>query len=215
MTEPTEAGPMTSEYLRTAVGVVHVGANSGQERDLYRSFGLRVAWVEPIEEVFTDLKRNIASYPYQTAFQALLTDQDDVEYTFNIANNGGSSSIFDFGLHRDIWPQINYVSARKLRSTTLPTLFRRENLTVAMYPALVMDVQGAELLVLKGAEPLLGEFKLIKAEAADFESYIGGATLRDLEDYLTPFGFQEIQRDAFAHRSSGGTYYDVVWAKRA
>ena len=148
------------------------------------------------------------------AFHALLTDLDNVEYKFNIANNeGASSSIFDLGLHRDIWPEVDYLGNRTLRSTTLATLFQRESLTPTMYPGLVMDVQGAELLVLKGAGAMLGDFKFIKSEAADFESYIGGAKLSDLQNYLTLFGFKEVQRHAFARRPGGGTYWDVVWAK--
>ena len=44
------------------------------------------------------------------------------------------------------------------------------------WDALVMDTQEPELLILKGAEPMLSQFKYIKTEAADFESYVGGTT---------------------------------------
>ncbi|GMR17054.1 MAG: hypothetical protein BMS9Abin32_108 [Gammaproteobacteria bacterium] len=54
-------------FLRFAGGVVHVGANSGQERDLYALFDLPVLWVEPIAEVFRELQANIAGYPQQRA----------------------------------------------------------------------------------------------------------------------------------------------------
>ena len=151
-----------------------------------------------------------------TSVLALLTEQDAVEYRFHIANNGGaSSSIFEFAQHRDIWPDVDFVSDRWLLSSRLDTLFRREGLTPAKYPALVIDVQGAELLVLKGAGQMLGEFRFVQAEAANFESYLGNSTLEDLRQYLEPFGFREISRDPFAVHPSGGTYWNVVWERPA
>lgn len=84
-------------YLRHVRGVVHVGANTGQERDLYAAFGLRVAWIEPIPEVFERLQSNIASFPKRRAYNYLASDRDGDEYTLNVADNeGASSSIFDF-----------------------------------------------------------------------------------------------------------------------
>ena len=35
-------------YLKRVTGVIHVGANAGQERELYASFHLDVVWIEPI-----------------------------------------------------------------------------------------------------------------------------------------------------------------------
>ena len=114
-------------FLKRVSGVIHVGANIGQERDTYQAFGLQVIWVEPISEVFQRLTANLTGYSGQRALQALVTDQDDAEYTFHIASNDGqSSSIFDFQMHKDIWPQISYERDVTLRSTTLTSLFLDE-----------------------------------------------------------------------------------------
>ncbi len=200
-------------FLHRVRGVVHVGANSGQERDVYRDLGLRVLWIEAINEVFDELVRNIAGHPKQKSLCALLTDRDGAEYQFHIANNNGaSSSIYQFGECLDIWPELSYLSTRTLRSIRLDSLFRREGIRPSNYPALVMDVQGAELLVL-GAGQMLGEFRFIKAKAADFESYVDCAKLDDLQQYLEPWGFKEIGRHPFATHPSRGTYWDVVWER--
>lgn len=84
-------------FLRNVPGVVHVGANSGQERDLYRNLGLAVVWVEPIAEVFDELVRNITDYPKQKAYRELLADRDGVEYEFHVANNSGGHPSFNSG----------------------------------------------------------------------------------------------------------------------
>jgi 2-O-methyltransferase len=153
-----------NSFLRKVPGVVHVGANSGQERNTYRDFGLRVVWVEAIDEVFSELVKNISDHPKQKAFCALLTDQDDAEHQFHIASNEeASSSIYQLGCHVDIWPEVSYLSSRTLRSQRLDSLFRQEGIIPSDYPALVMDVQSAELLVLKGAGQMLRKFRYIKA----------------------------------------------------
>lgn len=201
-------------YLRSASGVIHIGANSGQERDLYAQARLPVIWVEPIPDVFEELQANIAGYANQRAIRALVTDSDGAEYSFKIANNGGaSSSIFDFADHKDIWPEVHYTSYQTLTGVTLSTLLDRESVDTKRYPALVMDVQGAELLVLKGAGERLSDFYYIKAEAADFESYAGCCTIADLTAYLTSFGFVEQSRTEFASHPNGGRYWDVTWVR--
>jgi hypothetical protein len=48
--------------LRHARGVVHVGANRGQERRKYDRRGIEVVWVEPLPDVFELLERNIAGF---------------------------------------------------------------------------------------------------------------------------------------------------------
>jgi FkbM family methyltransferase len=207
--------PDPNRFLRSARGVVHVGANVGQEREVYRRHGLEVLWIEPIPDVFTRLAANIAGIPRQRALERLVTDRDDEPYEFHIANNDGeSSSILDLKEHRDVWPTVHFTKTITLRSTTLATLLTREEIDVTRYDALVMDTQGSELLVLRGAEPVLGHFKFIKTEVPDFEAYADCAKLEEIERFLLDRGYAELTRNCFASRRGGGNYYDVVYGKR-
>jgi len=206
--------PGRDHYLRNVNGVVHVGANTGQERDKYKEWGLRVLWIEPIPEVFRQLKTNVAGYEGHLAIHALITDRDDATYTFNVANNGGqSSSILNLGLHKKVWPEVAFERTIELQSTTLASLFSREHVDVRNYEALILDTQGSELLVLKGAESLLHRFRFIQTEVADFESYRDGCQLRDIDPYLKARGFRERSRVKFAHRRGAGRYFDVVYER--
>lgn len=203
-------------FLRGASGVIHVGANTGQERARYASYGLDVLWIEPIHEVFETLQRNLAAYPRQRALECLVTDRDGAEYEFHVANNEGqSSSIFDLKEHKDVWPKVGFTHSVRLRSKTLPSLLEAEGIDRARYDALIMDTQGSELLVLKGAEPILDAFEYIKTEVPDFEAYAGCCRLADIEGFLLPRGFTELKRNAFARHAGGGRYYDVVYRRRA
>ena len=201
-----------NKFLRGVRGVIHVGANAGQERDLYRRYGLHVLWIEPIPHVFDTLAANIRDYDNQSAIQALVTDVDDQLYEFHLASNGGqSSSILELQEHRDVWPDVVYTETLQLRSTTLPTLLKTHSVDVTHYDTLILDTQGSELLVLRGAEPILHCFRFIKVEVPDFEAYRGCCQVSDIEDLLRPRGFTEIKRTKFAEHPEAGSYFDIVY----
>lgn len=201
-------------FLQEISGVIHVGANTGQEKDLYEGYGLRVVWIEPIPEVFETLKGNLEGFHRQRALKYLVTDQDGAEYQFHISNNNGlSSSILDLKQHKDIWPTVEYTTTIALKSVTLASLLQREGIEPTEYDALIMDTQGSELLVLKGAEPILHNFKYIKTEVPDFESYAGCCQLTDIDSFLTRHGYKEFSRNKFAKRTEGGSYYDIVYQR--
>lgn len=207
--------PQPDRFLENVSGVIHVGANGGGEREAYRALGLEVVWVEPIPEVFDRLQRNIRGFERQRAVQALVTDVDGREYDFHVSTNqGASSSIFELARHREIWPKVDFSSTIRLKSTTLPVLLAREGIDPRRYQALVLDTQGSELLILRGATPILRGFDYVKTEVADFESYAGGCLLDEMQRFMRDQGFREFGRNRFASRADVGNYYDIVYRRR-
>ncbi len=208
--------PDPNRFLRDVAGVIHVGANSGQERHLYAAHGLDVIWVEPIPEVFEQLSARLAGFPKQRGLQCLVADTDDQDYAFHVASNdGGSSSILELKHHKDLWPDVRFEKTITLRSKTLPTLLSLHQLDCRNYQALILDTQGSELLILKGAAGLLSSFSYIKTEVADFEAYEGCCQLEEVSAFLSSHGFKEHSRLCFATRREGGSYYDVVYKRAA
>jgi FkbM family methyltransferase len=200
-------------FLKWCNRIVHVGANSGEERELYDSYGLSVVWVEPIPAVYEELVRNIEPYPKQMAIQALLTDRAEDTVQFNVANNSGaSSSILDLALHRDIWPEVSYVDQIRLRTETLDRVLAEHGIGLRI-DALILDTQGSELLVLKGADAVLRQTVWLKVEAADFESYKGGATVETIREFLKGYSFRLVRTIEFAKHPSGGKYYDLLFKR--
>lgn len=202
-------------FLWDVTGLVHVGANTGQERDHYRRFALDVLWIEPIPEIFEKLKSNTAGYSRQRCVRRLVTDCDDQIYNFKIANNNGaSSSIFHMKGHKQIWPDVDYTTSMEIAGITLPSLLREERLDPSDYSALVLDVQGAELCVLRGASPILANFKYVKVEVADFDSYDGGCTLSQIKAFMNEHEFSEFRRSDFVvSRPEVGNYYNIVFKR--
>ena len=203
------------KFLQNVSGVIHVGANAGQERHLYDWYDLDVVWIEPIPEVYQTLRSNLRKYSKQKAIECLLADQDGKMCEFHVAsNNGQSSSMLEFQHHKDIWPEVSYRRTIQMQCRTLPSALKSAGMNPHNYDALVLDTQGSELLVLQGAASLLEYFKYIKAEAADFDSYVDGCQIADITTFLKPHGYREYSRHKFASRETGGCYYDVVYKRQ-
>jgi len=206
--------PPGDGFLAACRGVLHVGANTGQEREVYGRLRLPVVWVEALPTIHEELKANIAPWPEQVAIRALLTNRDGEKHVFRVANNdGASSSILDLKHHREIWPEVEYVDKIEMESVTLPTLLATHGIDASRYDALVMDTQGSEQLVLEGAGAVLDGINYIKTEAADFEAYEHCATVASLTDYLGVKGFRLTRKDQFAAHPTLGAYYDLLFER--
>jgi FkbM family methyltransferase len=201
-------------FLRAIPGVIHIGANTGEEREFYRQLGLQVLWIEAIAEVYERLRANIATIPHQRAINALLADVDGEELDFHIASNGGhSSSIFEFAAHARVWPDIRYVSHRRMVARTLDRLVEEHDVDLANYSAIVLDVQCAELRVLAGATQTLQAISWIRLPAADYESYRGAPGIEEVGAFLNRQGFTRVGRQETTAVPGYGTTAEFLFAR--
>jgi FkbM family methyltransferase len=204
------------QFLGQCKGVIHVGANDGAERDLYARYSLPVLWVEALPDMFNTLAQNLRNYPRQRAVNALVTDKEGETYDFHVSSNSGaSSSIYELKGHKELWPDVAVTSTIQLRSITLPTLLRDEGTSPSEFDALILDVQGAELLVIAGAGQVLDSVRFVKAEAADFEAYQGACTVSTLSQALEARGFVVRRKERFARKEGIGSYYDILFERSA
>lgn len=197
-------------FLSASRSIVHVGANYGQERFLYEAFGVSVFWIEALPDVFRTLKNNLKGFRNQTALRALASDEAGQKVQFRVSSNdSASSSMFDFALHQELWPDVKMQGMVSLETQTLDELVTN----FRDIDALVLDVQGAELKVLKGASRLLHSIRFIKAEVANFNAYQGGCTEEELVPFLTESGFVEREREVFAKLTGVGHYSDILFKR--
>jgi FkbM family methyltransferase len=207
-------------FLRKSTGLIHVGASIGQERNLYARFNLDAIWVEPIPAAYAKLLANLAGFPKQRGYQYLLTDREGQEYEFLLSGEEGMcSSILPYGKIRDANPDQRhwyvYDGSMKVTSSTLAAMVKKESIDIKNFQTLIIDTQGSELYVLRGAIELFPHIHFIKVEVPDYEGYEGCCTVKDMNEFMNAHGY--IERDRVAHGAtvpSVGMYYDIVYVQK-
>lgn len=176
---------IVARYKITGIPVLHVGGHYGEEAELYERNGLRdVTWVEANPETIPVLRDHVEPLGHRV-IQALLADRATA-LPFHITSNEGlSSSILELGTHRDEYPEVLVTRSITLRARTLDELCASEQ--VAEFGLLVMDVEGAQLHVLKGATEELKHVDYICLEVNETPLYRGCALVTDIDAYLADF----------------------------
>jgi FkbM family methyltransferase len=166
--------------------VLHVGAyECRQNAQHYYNFNKPVICIVGNPEVFESLLSNITKYENQRAFNSLISSRDGVSNFFEVSNKS-SSSISPIN-DSNVW-RLRNVEKRTLPTVTLSALFDERELS--NYDLWVVDVQGAELEVLKGAEKLLVECcKYLFIEVSINSQYLGGCEYSEIKSFLINLGF--------------------------
>ena len=125
-------------------------------------------------------------------YNAVITDKDDAEIVFNISNNFQSSSILEFGTHLQEHPNVEYVDKIKQTSITVDTFFERNNIDASKYDFWNFDIQGAELMALKGATQSIKYAKVIYLEVNEKELYKNCGLITDIDNFLSQYNFKRV-----------------------
>ncbi len=143
-------------------GVLHVGAHMCEEAELYDSLGMnardpeKVLWVEANADIAA---RAASAGRFPNIVCAAVSDNDGGETTFFITNNMQSSSLLPLAEHRREHPDVYEVAARRVRTITLDTLFEKLGIPHDRYDLINLDIQGVELMALRGAEKILANLR--------------------------------------------------------
>jgi FkbM family methyltransferase len=178
---------LIEDFNLEITGVIHLGAHLAEEAQLYSDLGIQeVWWVEGNPGVMGKLQEILAPYGHHL-INALMADEDGEKRVFNITNyDGMSSSIFEFGqLHLTSSPDTKFVQRLELETRTLDSLVEEYGISGCNF--LNMDLQGAELLVLKGAEKALGDINYIYTEINEDYVYQNCALVGEIDAFLPDF----------------------------
>ena len=124
-----------------------------------------------------------------------------------------SSSVFDFGAHGDgeasLWKDVGLrmIETIQLPAIRLDTLLAANAVSASDYNFWVLDVQGAEGLVVAGATQSLEGCKAILCEVSCVDVYEGGINFSDLAQLLDEHGFIPLWTPYYAHD-------DVLFVRR-
>lgn len=174
--------------------VITAGAHNGDDPLTYRHMfpEALIHCVEPTPAYVTMLQALFAHDPRTRIHQIALSDSSGVQ-AFRLTPEGGASSLLDIDQRAtNSIPSeaLAPVQTIDVRTRTLDDLCAESG--VASIDLLALDVQGAELLVLHGANGLLAErrIKWIIVEMCFIPVYKGQASTGDLASFLERAGFE-------------------------
>jgi FkbM family methyltransferase len=181
------------KYLKERRGALHVGANTGAEKDWYVSQGFSpVLWFEPNKEIFEKLEDNILLLDDHLAFNVGIHDELKNAKLHIASNNGQSSSILEFGTHATYRPDIKYIGDQDIRLMRMDNFLFLIGRDIKEYNFLNIDVQGVELNVIKSFGNLLGALDYIYTEVNEEYVYKDCALMKDIDEYVATFGFKRV-----------------------
>jgi FkbM family methyltransferase len=172
-------------------GAFHIGAHDCEEMPFYHRLGVsaeNVVWIDAIDQKVEDAR--VRGIP--NVYNAVVTDKDDDLVVFNISNNGQSSSVLEFGTHSREYPGIVYVKRVAKSSITIDTFFSRNGLDARKYDFWNFDIQGAELMALRGASDAIQSAKAIYLEVNVNELYQGCGRIGEVDAFLLEKGFERV-----------------------
>lgn len=191
-------------------GVLHLGASTGQELATYIQFGMKpMVFVEAIPSVYEQLKRNISGCLEAIAINACIADEDGKEVVFNVSNNEAQSSSFlELGHHKVIHPEVHYVEAINMTTKTVASIVRENNIDLSKFNFLNADLQGAELMALKGMGSLILYFKYLYLEVNMTDTYVGCPHVSEIDEYVAEYGFRRVETGNWVAESWTDSLYE-------
>lgn len=197
---------LINKYNPEIKGIIHLGAHMLEEKEAYDEIGVtNVLWVEGNPELVEKAQPLLQGTP-QKLYNALISDVDGEKVTFNIANNGQSSSILKWGKHSQYYPNIVYEKSIEATTITLKSLLDANNESPESYNFLNIDLQGVELKALKGLKDYIDNIDYIYTEVNSGEVYEGNDLIWDIDSYLSQHGFERVETH-FTDAEWGDAFY--------
>ncbi len=203
-------GPLIPEICAThrisPRGIIHVGAHEGAELPWYQSCGFqKILFIEANPAVFEKLRNNAGDAVGVTVVNRAVTDKAG-PIRLHVTNFDQSSSILPLETHLQHYPGIEEVQSVTVEGTTLDALLEENGLDPAEFNFLTMDIQGAELLALRGAPGALAHIQAIITEVNFEELYRGCAQIDDIDLHLESHRFERVNTYSI-HRAWGDAVY--------
>lgn len=180
------------KYSIKPTGVLHIGANVGEEAPVYAEMGIqKVIWVEANPDLFPKLMENITKFPNPVAYNFAAGDENK-KTVLHISNNGSqSSSVLELGTHKIAHPEVQYIGDKEVDMFRIDHALGNGEIDGCDF--LNIDVQGFELNVLQGMGNLIRQFKSVYLEVNKEELYKGCALIDSIDLFMTANGLRRVE----------------------
>jgi len=193
---------LVKKYNIQLKGVLHVGAHKCEELVHYIQYlpMNKILWVEAIPDLVEYCKR---MYPDLCIENAIVSDKVE-KVKFNIASNGESSSMLEFGLHSTFYPSITFMDHFEAETQLLKDIICKYDIE---YNFLNFDIQGAELKALKGMEAYLHKVDYVYIEVNSDYVYKDCSLIGEVDTYLLQFGLERVETVWCGDAKWGDAFY--------
>lgn len=198
---------LNEKYKMKINGIMHIGAHNCEEMEKYNKIGIKkenIIWIEANPYIVQRMKQKDKEL---RIIQGLITDKNDEDYLFNVANNGQSSSIYEFGTHLINHPEVRYIGKLILRSKRMDRVYEENKIGKKFANFLNIDIQGAELLALKGMGELIKEYDYLYLEVNSEEVYKNCGLVTEIDIYLDNYNFKRVETKWWGKAGWGDAFY--------
>ena len=188
----------------TINGIFHIGAHDCEELSFYTEIcnPESIIWVDALEFKVNEQKAKGVNNIYC----ATISDKDDDIVNFNVSNNYASSSILPFGTHTTEHPHVHYIGYFPTKTVTVDTFFQKNNLDPTKCNLWNIDIQGAEMLALKGGTNAVKYANVLYLEVNEKELYKGCPNINEIDNYVSQFGFRRVLTEITIHGWGDAVY---------
>lgn len=187
------------KYNVHATGVLHIGAHFGQEAEAYWNEGIRnILFIEAHRPTYKRLCQNMLKFPGVIAVNACISDKDGEIVPFSIASNEGqSSSMLEFETHSQEHPTVVFTEKTRLQTARIDTIFKDRKFDPSLYNFVNIDIQGAELMALKGMD--LSNIDYAYIEVNEKHLYKNCPLVGEIDAYLSERGLHRVETKMTSH----------------
>lgn len=193
---------LVKKYNVKSNGVIAVGAHFGEEYNDYIEAGIRkIVFIEPCQKAFEELKRKFQYASNVKLFNLACGDKCEVNVVMytgdHTINKGQSNSLLKPAKHLQIHPEVEFDAEELVAVDLLDNL----GVSDAAYDMLVMDAQGYEGFVLRGAKKTIDHINFVYTEVNRDNVYDGNSLVGEIDELLSDF-----------YRVETGTWVGGMWS---
>lgn len=201
---------IVQRYKLKIRGVVQIGSHYAEEHDIYKQLGIsNIVYVEPCKDAFEKMVAKMDAIGDSPIMYNVACGEIEAEMEMYVSHNnqGQSNSLLKPLLHLEQHREVVFTDKEMVKVIPLDKLLFDRNL----YNLLVMDCQGFEGSILKGATDTLKYIDCIYTECNRGQTYDGNMEIEEMDKYLEPFGF--VRTDTY-WPSPNWTWGDCVMIRK-
>jgi len=183
-----ELKEIVQRYRLKIKGVVQIGSHWAEEHDVYKQLGIKkIVYVEPCKDAFEKMVAKMDAIGDSPIMYKVACGETEAEMEMYVSHNnqGQSNSLLKPLLHLEQHREVVFTDKEIVKVVPLDKLLFDRN----EYNLLVLDCQGFEGQILKGATDTLQYIDCIYTECNRGQTYEGNMEIEEMDKYLEPFGF--------------------------